>query len=259
MSSLKYCFYFILLNAICIISANSIAFAAAADTTKPILIQTDKRSDLQKFLGVEAQDQQKDRGIFLPGGDSTHILRFTAAQDSAYLKAMKMKIPNYARFIFELSSDPVTNYDIDRYERGQWAIMTKNMDLPASYFAPKRTDIAAYQFNISASQYVPFVNTTHPGAFQMPLSTIGQFFGLVEDVSPTIKYKVDSQSDVEVVVYSIQAIVVQTMYQGSQRAGEYSLTWNLRNEKGKLMPPGDYVIEARIGKYRIVRKRVLIA
>jgi flagellar basal-body rod modification protein FlgD len=98
-----------------------------------------------------------------------------------------------------------------------------------------------------------------PGSgLQIPLSAIGAFLGLTEDVSPVISYSLESSAEVEVVVYSVQALVIRTLLTAKQYPGSYSITWDGKNDKGIIMPKGDYVAEVRIGKDRIVRKRIVV-
>ncbi|MBR3090812.1 MAG: hypothetical protein IKH10_02320, partial [Bacteroidetes bacterium] len=82
--------------------------------------------------------------------------------------------------------------------------------------------------------------------------------GIIEDTSPEIKYSLGMIADVEIVIYSVQAKVIATIFKGTQRPGSYKITWNQRDDKGKKMPYGDYIAEVRIGTDRFVRKRIVI-
>ncbi len=231
--------------------------AMTQDTTQSILIQTDKRSDYEKLLrGDEQKPYNYDR-VYLPGGDS--LPRFTPEQDSLYYRAMRVKIPQFTRFAMELQETTNENAFLEAVANTPWSIAMQNLAaIPASAYAPDPVEVTNHLNSIRQSLYVPFVPTYMSSGLQVSLTTIGQFLGLLEDVSPTIAYRLDAIYEVEVVVYSIQAYVVQTIFKGNQASGLHSFTWNLRNDKGKLMPPGDYIIEARIGKYRIQRKHTVI-
>lgn len=246
-----------LLLCFCISIYADYAFALSQDTTKSILIQKDKRSDYEKLLGGEEQKQYNYDRVYLPGGDS--LPQFTPEQDSLYYRAMRVKIPQFTRFAMELQETTNENAFIEAVAKTPWSIAMQNLAaIPASAYAPDPVDVTNHLNSIRQSLYVPLVPTYMSSGLQVSLTTIGQFLGLLEDVSPTIAYRIDAPSEVEVVVYSIQAYVVQTIFKGNQTSGLHSFTWNLRNDKGKLMPPGDYIIEARIGKYRIQRKRTVI-
>jgi flagellar hook assembly protein FlgD len=90
------------------------------------------------------------------------------------------------------------------------------------------------------------------------MDAIGRFLGLTEDLSPTISYSLFETSHVEIVIYSVQANVIATIFSGRQVPGNYSYTWNGRNDRGMKMGSGDYVGEVRIGEKRYVRKRIYI-
>ncbi len=233
-------------------------YCGTQDTSKTIIIQDDKRTDLEKLIGKEKSNSDINNRYILPGGDSLDRHHYTAEQDSAYYRALKTKLPNYTRFWSELMQ---TGAEIQYYTGSNLSandVIRKNLTVPNSYYAPSAVEIAQYQNNILQSMYVPFTPTYMPFGFKMQLNTIGMFLGIIEDVTPTISYKLESTINVEVVVYSIQAVVVQTIFKGSQNPGSYSLTWNLRDDKGRRMPPGDYIIEVRIGNYKYVRKRTVI-
>ena len=227
------------------------------DTNNTIIFQSDKRTDLEKLLGKEIIEPVVYDQVFLPGGDTLH--QFTAEQDSAYYRAMRTKIPQFTRFSMELQTLSKENEYLETASNTSWAIALRNLAaIPAQAFAPDPVDITNHENSIRQSLYVPLVPTYMSSGLRVPLSTISQLLGLSENISPTIAYRLEAPTEVEVVVYSLQAIVVQTIFKGSQQSGNYSFTWNLRNDKGKKMPPGDYIIEARIGKYKIVRKRTII-
>ena len=229
-----------------------------AKNNESIIRQKDKRTDKQKLLGEEAAPVLSDKDkIYLPGGDS--VPHFTPAQDSMYYRAMRAKIPQFTRFLMELQETSNEKVFREAVANTPWTIAMKNLAMiPQSAYAPDPVERTMYETNIEQAFYVPFVPTLMKSGLKVPLRSIGMFLGIVDDVRPTISYELDVQSDVEVVVYSLQATVVQVIYKGTQKAGKYSYTWNIRDSKGKLMPSGDYVMEVRIGKYRFERKRIVV-
>ena len=245
-----------LLCSIMLVFTNSNIYSQI-DTTNTILLNPDKRTDLEKLLGKEQINSANQEQLYLPGGDS--IPEFTEEQDSLYFRAMRLKIPQFTRFSMELQESSNENAYMQAVSNSPWSIALRNLaNIPSEAFAPDPVDVTNHNNNIRQAFYVPLVPTFMSSGLQVPLSTIGQFLGLTEDITPTISYKLDAPTEVEVVVYSIRAIVVQTIFKGLQQAGGHSFTWNLRNDKGKQMPPGDYIIEARIGKFKIQRKRTVI-
>jgi flagellar hook assembly protein FlgD len=132
------------------------------------------------------------------------------------------------------------------------------LDFPSEYYTPTGEQMTAQWDNIMRSQYVPFMQTIPSAGIQVPLSAITTFLGLTEDVSPVIKYEIDFSDEVEIVIYSIQARVVRTMFKGNQTPGTYKFTWNGLDDYGRKMLTGDYIGEVRIGKSRYVRKHIQI-
>jgi flagellar hook assembly protein FlgD len=94
------------------------------------------------------------------------------------------------------------------------------------------------------------------GNMQVNLNDIAKVFGLGEDVSPDIRYVVDEQLFVEIVVYSSQAMIVSTLYNGVQAPGVYTVTWNGTSQDGRAVADGEYIAEVRLGTQRLMRKRI---
>lgn len=183
----------------------------------------------------------------------------TAAQDSAFREALQDDVPNFLRFKESLFLLDLNQYMNRTLRNNPWAAAQKNLaEIPDEYYQPSGNEIILHQDEIMASQYIPGFNNwpQYNGGFSMPLSAIGSFLGIKEDVSPTINFSLDFADEVEIVVYSVQAVVISTVFSGRLTAGSYTRTWNGRNDDGKKMPKGDYIIEVRIGKSRYIRKRV---
>lgn len=194
--------------------------------------------------------------IILPG---EFFFQTTPEQDSAYFRALRARIPSSTRFSLDLKRFESDIRLMGELNKGTpLDIARKNLDLPSEYFIPSQREFALYELNQKLSTYVPYIRTSQPFGFKANLSDIGKLLGLIEDVSPVLTYEVDTYTDVEVVVYSIQARVVSTIFSGKQSPGKYTYTWNVRDDAGRIMPPGDYIGEIRIGRSKFIRKRIYI-
>lgn len=233
------------------------------------LVSDDKKQNEEKIEKIEKSilynknndslnksDLLRDSTI-LPG---SYDLKFSPFQDSAYFSALKLNIPASTRFYHDMK---LFSGDWKRMvqEKGPSLkeLANKNIqDLPDDYFKPSPTQVAMHQYNIYQSQYVPYVQTMKPFGMKVSLDAIGRFLGLTEDLSPTITYSLYETAHVEIVIYSVQANVIATIFSGRQVPGNYSYTWNGRNDRGRKMESGDYVGEVRIGKKRFIRKRIYL-
>lgn len=230
--------------------------AKAQDTskTKNILYKDNDYTPLQKLTGDTLKkfpvNEYKEAK---PGGIPES---YTKEQDSAYFRALRLRVTSSTRFHqdMKLASLGITQVS---QTQDQWESVRRNMQVPDNYYLPSPQEIASYQYGIRQSLSVPHMNTMPVGGLSLSFGQIASLLGLVEDVSPTITYSLESYSEVEIVVYSMQAIVIATIYKGSQPAGNYSYTWNGRDDKGMELSPGDYVGEVRVGKYKYIRKRIL--
>lgn len=211
------------------------------------------------YIGsLEAQPfQDQNDGSQLPSSQDN---RFTPQQDSAYLQALKLRLPLDVQMRNFIALSDINWQNFLKMQRSvPFRKALENIsNIPAEMLLPRGNDIVQRQEMITKSFYVPYMNNYSPYGLKVPLSMIGQFLGLNEDVSPEIKYKVDYPADIVVVVYSMQASVICTLFKGKQNPGKYEYTWNGRNDGGKKMAAGDYISEVRIGNSQFIRKRIVV-
>lgn len=242
---------------ICHVSA--FAQTAKNDSSKTILLRP-KLTPIETITGdsLSGTAPSKIELIERIGGNE---YPFTPEQDTSYYRALRLRIPtgslaqHHARLFSGIWTDMVR-----RSKKTPWEIARQNLEIPADYYKPSDRDRALYAYNIAKSQEIPtgLPAKTAGAGLQIPLSDIGAFFGLTEDVSPVLNYSVEFPMNVEVVVYSPQARVIAVIIKGKQNPGNYRITWNGRDDKGRKMPSGDYVAEVRLGNERFVRKRIQI-
>jgi hypothetical protein len=181
-------------------------------------------------------------------------------QDSLFKDALRVQITAAARFHANAAVlGSMATATAPRQALSPWESMMANMDIPREILAPAPQEIVQHQINIMNSMYVPGVLLYPMG---MPgtgfsMNAIGALLGLVEDVSPAIKYDVNVPSDVEILIYSPDARVVASLFSGEQQIGSYSVTWNGRDDRNRVVRDGEYIAEVHIGNSRIVRKRIV--
>lgn len=208
------------------------------------------------YCEVYAQEDQNEFNIKAPDQESS---TYAPYQDSIFNRFLQLKIPARTLFNYNLALGDAAWKDLQNQNQilPHQAAMEALAKLPSSAFLPTGVEQTLYATNLQMSQYVPFQNP-HLFGLKVPLSDIAQVLGLAEDVSPEIVYSIDAPMDVEIVIYSIQAKVIATLYKGRQAAGSYKITWNLRDDNGRRMPSGDYIAEVRIGESKFIRKRIVI-
>lgn len=186
--------------------------------------------------------------------------RSTAEQDSAYAAAMALRIPAARRFAASLQeTSSFLRYRAELERRPSiWEQIRSTMDIPAAILQPTPQERTQYQLTIANAMYVPGV-LLYPmgtGNAQVSFGDIAKLFGIAEDVSPVIRYVVDETIDVDIVIYSTQAIAISQPFRGIQAPGAYTLTWDGRDANGKTAVDGEYIAEVRLGNQRIMRKRI---
>lgn len=185
--------------------------------------------------------------------------KYLEMQDSNYVRALKLNIVNEVRFWNDHIAFSKEREFWSEVQQGTPVdIIRKNMDIPREFYYPRGTEKMQRQIAIENAFYVPFVNTYNPYSSVISFGQIAELLGLTEDISPRLVYKLDYPSEVEITIYSVQAKAVATLFKGFQSEGRYELTWNLRDDDGKLLPRGDYISEIKLDNNRLIRKRIVI-
>ncbi|MFA7327643.1 MAG: FlgD immunoglobulin-like domain containing protein [Candidatus Kapaibacterium sp.] len=205
-----------------------------------------KKEDIRSSFDVFTKDSSDTK---IPGIEN----RTTPAQDSAYAQALRMKLPIELRLRYDLMNIGYTLISLDPEAE------KTGMDyIPTNAFKPDPNMIVQRQENLMRAFEVPYARTYNPYGVRLSFADIGSFFGLTEDYSGNIQFKVDHYTEVEVVIYSIQAVVVATIFKGHLPPGSYQRTWTGRDENGRKLPPGDYIGEVRIKGENSYRKQIII-
>lgn len=215
---------------------------AQDEQTKTILKKKEQRSSFEVFT-------KDSSDLKIPSAE----FRTTPDQDSAYARAMRMQLPIELRLRYDLMNIGYTLISLDPEAE------KTGMDyIPTDAFKPDPNMIVQRQENLMRAFEVPFARTYNPYGVRLSFADIGSFFGLTEDYSGNIKFKVDHYTEVEVVIYSIQAVVVATIFKGHLPPGSYQRTWTGRDENGRKLPPGDYIGEVRIKGENSYRKQIIL-
>ncbi len=192
-----------------------------------------------------------------PGEPSRYI--YSPFQDTVYNRAIRLTIPISVR----LDNDYQLFEKKRQLERElennlPWQIALENLNFDPDILKPSPQELVQREVMIRRSLYVPFVPILMNKGLSINLQDIGRFFGLTEDVSPVLNFKTERTEEVEIVIYSIQAVAIARIYKGILFPGAHTITWNGRDDKGRPMPSGDYIGEIRIGTVRYYRKRITL-
>ena len=198
---------------------------------------------------VDAPDTTARRdssgGLMVPGPPSTRprrglgpsplwLLRETLERDHAAIRA----------YLDSLDNTPL-------------AIMRRNLAMNPRDWMPTAADRARREEDIRRSQGWDLIYQNIPRVgVSVPLRSIGQSLGLVEDVSPKIYYTLLHTDSVSVRVYDITSRLVVVLVDGVQSPGEYRFDWDMLDAGGKRVSAGDYFAEVIVGKKLVLRKRI---
>jgi hypothetical protein len=244
----------ILLFIICLLSLQ----ATDKDTVnKTILQRKNDPTTLQKIYGDTVIKNVPDADNVKPGYFERD---YSPNQDSAYFRALKLNLPTDIRISKDLNQFSEGWRLQQELSKGKpWQAAVRNINnVPSELFIPSGVEKMLYITNLVNSQYVPGIRPLNPGEGLVSLGQIASFLGLTEDVSPVIKFSTEYADEVEIIIYSIQASAVATIFKGNLMPGSYKYVWNGRDDRGKKMKSGDYIAEVKIGKYKFFRKRIVV-
>ncbi len=195
----------------------------------------------------------------LPGGSRITDYPYTAVQDSNYFRALRIKMSPKTRLAID-AAKAWSNLAILRrsLQESPWQTALRNMTIRQELLRADPVESVNRQLTIERAMDAGLYRPNSTQNLSATFEQIGTVLGLTEDVSPTLQYEVKQSSAVVIVVYSTAASVVATLLKKVQQPGQYSVTWNLRNDAGKELADGDYVLEARVGESIFFRKHVVI-
>ncbi|MCK6623450.1 MAG: T9SS type A sorting domain-containing protein, partial [Calditrichia bacterium] len=73
-----------------------------------------------------------------------------------------------------------------------------------------------------------------------------------------IRYQLPEAAEVQIVVYNLLGQKVQTLVNGKQQAGAYTVRWEGVNEQNQAVPSGMYFLRMKAGKFVADRKLMLL-
>lgn len=209
------------------------------------------------LLQIQEQSNNSDNTSSEEVQYNPNANQFTPDQDSSFYRALRLNIPITTRLDYGLKYSSL-NWELrEKLSEGK-TLNFAFRELQEKYpdlLMPSEVDILHRQIAIASSFDVPYTNTFMQTGMRLNLSDISRFIGLTGDYRPIIFYSIDYVAEVQVLVYSISASVVATLFDGVQKPGNYELAWNGRDENGKKMPAGDYIMEVRVGNAKYIRKR----
>lgn len=152
---------------------------------------------------------------------------------------------------------------LDSIERGRQATIAANLNLNPEEWRPTERDIAEREENIRRAQDFEYIypqDIARVPVMSVPLSSIGQALGLVEDTSPRISYRLEATRKVTVIVYTVlDALEIVRLVDRVQSPGVYSFDWDFNDSSGRRVLPGSYIVEVIADSTEmLLRKRVVV-
>lgn len=190
--------------------------------------------------------------------------QFLPEQDSAYYRALRFRIPADARFQLDLLA--TRDYWIQLQQQSQHslaAVIERNITLSPEVWQPTPQEMVLYAYGLEQARYIPTVTSPRTmlglTGVRIPIASIARFLGFGSDRSPRISFQLQDYATVTVLVYSIQAKKIATVYNGVRPAGNYTIAWDGRKDGGYPAEDGEYILEVRVQgrKDRFVLRKIV--
>ncbi len=196
-------------------------------------------------------------------GRPPSAVHFLPRQDSAYYRALQLKLPPDLRFQLDLFA--LRTYWLQHLETQQQSVEARiraNLQLPDTTWLPTAAETAQYAYHLAQAQNIPTVTMRQiPGlvGLSIPLQTIAHFLGIGADTEPEISFRLRDYAKVEIAVYSPQAKKIATIFQGTKAPGKYTVRWNGTTDNGFPVSPGEYILEVRVrgSRDRFIRRKLI--
>jgi len=200
------------------------------------------------------------------------MMRFMAAADDGSV-TLSWRIQNNSG-----SSHSLIKYDI-RYlnaliSESNWSAAHRIDNLPAPstegsdsitvkglktgetyYFAMKVCDEVPNWSRLS-SNFIVVIPSTIPASYTG--FTLSDNYPNPFNTSTTIEYSIPNKSHVLISVYNINGQLVTTLFDQSQDAGAYEISWDGTDHNRRAVATGIYICKVRSGRYSSSTKMVLL-
>ena len=95
--------------------------------------------------------------------------------------------------------------------------------MPSNVFEPLPNELVQHRIGIINALSVPGIYNHNISGINFNLRDVATFLGMLEDVSPEIKYQLNVTADVEIVIFNVSAIAVAKIFSGTQKPGKYTI------------------------------------
>jgi len=101
-------------------------------------------------------------------------------------------------------------------------------------------------------------NPTGPGVPPIPVKPgLNSIYPNPFNPSATIKYGVPASEEVELIIYNLKGQAVRTLIKETKYSGTYNVIWNGKDNHGRQVSSGMYIIKMKVGKQSWNSKLIL--
>ena len=189
------------------------------------------------FSWGESSDENGDSLVYLMHATSTDLEDF-----SLDTNITSIDILPYMEIVDEMSENNITSATIE------WTVdVTDGIDTVTANNAPFTLIVdGSDALSALAEKLIPEVFALHQN-YPNPFNPV-----------TILRYDLPENANVNITIYDMMGRVVSNLVSSQQNAGYKSIQWNATNDKGAQVSAGLYLYTIQAGKFRQVKKMVLL-
>ena len=155
---------------------------------------------------------------------------------------------------YSIESDQII--EVFSYDFGCEISTLKIFPQTNTLYAVGRYNVLKYSFEYSdtAENSIPLPQPTlsnYPNPFR-PAA------GGSRSASTTINYTLPQAGQAEIMIYNLKGQKIKTLFSEQQLAGEHSVTWNGRNDRGQAVASGVYLYQLQVDGQSLARQKMML-
>ncbi|MFA5859331.1 MAG: carboxypeptidase regulatory-like domain-containing protein [Elusimicrobiota bacterium] len=122
-------------------------------------------------------------------------------------------------------------------------------------FSPKYNKLYLSS-NIELDDFISVLGTLEGKS--LGLKPVNNLFNPSTGQKVAVWYNTTESNEVVIKVFTLDGILVKTLRNETQLAGQYAVSWDGEDDTGTMVPSGVYLVQIRAGSYKDVKKIVVI-
>ena len=196
------------------------------------------------YLQAADMDNDGTEELIISLGNYLIILKFTGKPNEHQYEISYAKINESTQPGAQFHSATLKDFNGDG---------KKDILLPMDKYVNPNIDLFSYLLVQDSVTSIKYENTKVPDKFELMQNFPNPF-----NPTTTIKFKLGIQSRINLSVYNVLGKEIKTLAEATLSAGEYTYSWDGKDNEGNSLPGGIYFIQMKAQSFRKTIKAVLL-